>query len=202
MRRAGVIFLLSLSSGCSGPQSVLDPASDQAGALHGLMGVMLMVCAAAYLLVMLFLAAAVWRGRRRLAADVAIPNDRNLRLGLVAWIAFILLGLSIITGASFLVDRMLAKGGDGPPDVRITGHQWWWRVQYWDPAGKRWIETANEVHLPIDAATRVEVVSSDVIHSFWVPNLSGKLDMIPGRVNRLTLTPRRLGWLRGRQRTT
>ena len=196
MKRAGLSSILCGLTGCAGPQSVLDPASDQAGVLHGLMGVMLIVCGIAYLLVMVFLAAAVWRRRRQLAAS-ATPDDSKLRLGLTAWIAFIIVGLSIMAGASFLVDRALSKDGEGSPQIRITGHQWWWRVQYWDPPTRRWIETANELHLPIDAPTRVEVVSSDVIHSFWIPNLSGKLDMIPGRVNLLTVTPRRLGWLRG-----
>ncbi len=60
-----------------------------------------------------------------------------------------------------------------------------------------WIETANELHLPVNRPTRVEILSSDVIHSFWIPNLSGKIDMIPGRANAITLTPRRLGWVRG-----
>jgi cytochrome c oxidase subunit 2 len=184
-------------AGCAGSQSVLDPASDQAGALHGLMGIMLAVCGVAYLLVMVFLGAAIWRGRRQLVAGDGAGSDGKLRIGLAAWVAFIIVGLSVMTGASFLVDRSLARGARGAAQVRITGHQWWWRVAYWDPSTRRWIETANELHLPIDEATRVEVVSSDVIHSFWIPNLSGKLDMIPGRVNRLTLTPRRLGWLRG-----
>jgi cytochrome c oxidase subunit 2 len=196
MRRAGLVIVCSVLAGCSGSQSVLDPAGDQASALHGLMDVMLLVCGVAYLLVMVFLGAAVWRGRRQLAASTP-PDDSKLRLGLTAWVGFMIVGLSIMVGASFLVDRMLAKGAAGPPEIRITGHQWWWRVQYWDGPARRWVETANEVHLPVNTPTPVEVVSADVIHSFWIPNLSGKLDMIPGRVNRLTLTPRRLGWLRG-----
>jgi cytochrome c oxidase subunit 2 len=197
MRRAALCLLLCSLAGCTGPQSVLDPTGDQAAALHGLMGVMLIVCGIAYLLVLGFLGAAIWRGRRKLAAPTGALDEGRLRLGLIGWGAFIILGLSLMTGASFLVDRGLAKGDDGPPAIRITGHQWWWRVQYWDPASRRWIETANELHLPVNVATRVEVLSADVIHSFWIPSLSGKLDMIPGRVNRLNLTPRRVGWLRG-----
>jgi cytochrome c oxidase subunit 2 len=198
-RSRGILLLFGLA-GCAGPQSVLDPAGDQASALHGLMRVMVGVCGIAYLLVMAFLAVAIWRGRRRLAASAApapTSSDGRLRLGLMAWVAFIIVGLGVMTGASFLVDRSLAKGGDGAPEILITGQQWWWRVQYWEPSSHRWIEAANELHLPINQPTRVEVVSADVIHSFWIPSLSGKLDMIPGRVNRLTLTPRRLGWLRG-----
>jgi cytochrome c oxidase subunit 2 len=81
--------------------------------------------------------------------------------------------------------------------VRVTGHQYWWRIEYRDPATGRWIETANELHLPQGRTTRVSLGSADVIHSFWVPNVAGKLDMIPGRRNLIDLTPHRLGWFRG-----
>jgi cytochrome c oxidase subunit 2 len=194
-----VLFLAAFGlAGCAGPQNVLEPLADQAGALHGLMRVMLTVCGVAYLAVMAFLALAIWRSCQRLPTTSATAGDANLRHGLVAWIAFILVGLAVMTGASFLVDRALARTAQSnAPEIRVTGHQWWWRVQYWEPASKSWVETANELHLPVDKPTRVEVVSSDVIHSFWIPNLNGKLDMIPGRVNRLTLTPHRVGWLRG-----
>ncbi|WP_395672224.1 c-type cytochrome [Phenylobacterium sp.] len=200
MRRAAVLLPLGLAA-CAGQQSVLDPAGDQAQVLHGLLGLIVAICGVAYLLVMVLLAAAIWRGRRKLAAtlhppDVS-PDDRRLERGLAGWVGFIVVGLSVMVIASFLVDRTLAKDGAAPPDVRITGHQWWWRVQYWDAPTRSWIEAANELHLPVDRPTRIELVAADVIHSFWVPNLSGKLDMVPGRVNQLTLTPRRTGWLRG-----
>jgi cytochrome c oxidase subunit 2 len=197
MTRLLVPLLLVLLAGCAGPQSALDPAGDEAGALHGLLGVMLAICGVAYALVMAFLGAAIWRSRRRLAAAGSDADDASLRRGLGVWIAIIVVGLAVMTGASFLVDRRLAHAPQAVADIRITGHQWWWRIEYRDAASGRWIETANELHLPVDQSRTVEVVSSDVIHSFWIPNLSGKLDMIPGRVNRLTLTPRRLGWLRG-----
>jgi cytochrome c oxidase subunit 2 len=202
MRSAAGLLALTLGlAGCAGRQSALDPAGDQALALHGLLGVMLVVCGVAYLLVMALLGVAIWRGRGRLAAAISDPaaprDDRRLKLGLAAWTGFILAGLSVIMIASFLVDRTFAKDAEGAAEIRITGHQWWWRVQYRDAPSGTWIETANELHLPVDRPTRIELVSSDVIHSFWIPNLSGKLDMIPGRVNRLTLTPRRIGWLRG-----
>jgi cytochrome c oxidase subunit 2 len=82
-------------------------------------------------------------------------------------------------------------------DIRVTAQQWWWRIEYKDPARGGWIEGANELHLPLGRPTRLEIRSADVIHSFWVPSLSGKIDMVPGRLNRLTITPRREGWTRG-----
>jgi cytochrome c oxidase subunit 2 len=197
-------FLLALTlalCGCSGRQSALDPAGEQASTLHGLLSLTLVVCGVAYALVLLFLGAALWRSRRRLdpqAYPQATPGDRRLSLGLTAWAGVMTVGIFVLAGASFLVDRALARqDAASAGDVRVTGHQWWWRIEYRDPAGRGWIETANELHLPQGRPTRVEIRSADVIHSFWIPNLSGKIDMIPGRANHLTLTPQRLGWVRG-----
>lgn len=186
-------------AGCAGPQSVFSPASDQAQWLHGLFSLMLWVCGVAYLLVLAFLAAALWRARGALAAEpITAPQDGGLQLGLKAWAALIVAGLLTLAIASFLVDRALAGAEPrGEPTVRVTGQQWWWRIEVKDPASGHWVETANELHLPLNQPTLVEVVSADVIHSFWIPNLSGKIDMVPGRVNRLTITPRQLGWVRG-----
>jgi cytochrome c oxidase subunit 2 len=189
-----------LAAACAGRQSALDPASDQASALHGLLGLMLGVSGVAYALVLAFLAWAIWRARHRLAgADPELrPDDRSLASGLAAWGVLISVGVVVLAGASFLVDRALAKADPaGPADIRVTAQQWWWRLEYRDPAGGGWIETANELHLPLGRPTRIEIRSADVIHSFWIPNLSGKIDMVPGRTNHLTITPRRLGWVRG-----
>ena len=195
MKRALRVALLMLGGWA---QSPLDPATDEAGHLHALWNLMLAICGGVYVLVLLFLGWALWRNRRRLdAAPDADPHDGGLRLGLTAWAAFITLGLSAIAGASFLVDRALAANHPGDVlQIRVTGQQWWWRVQYRAPSGN-WIETANEVHLPLNRPARIEVATTDVIHSFWIPNLAGKQDTIPGRINTLFATPRRMGWFRG-----
>jgi cytochrome c oxidase subunit 2 len=199
MRRLVALAPVLLVSGCAGPQNVLDPASDQASQLHTLMNLMLVVCGLAYILLMAFLAAALWRARGQLGGDPVLrPDDRRLDRGLGAWAAFITVGLAVLAGGSFLVDRALAnKAVAAAPTVRVTGQQWWWRIEYLDPATGRWIETANELHLPLNTPTRVQILSADVIHSFWIPNLSGKIDMVPGRSNAITMTPRRAGWFRG-----
>jgi cytochrome c oxidase subunit 2 len=79
-----------------------------------------------------------------------------------------------------------ASGGTAL-QIRVTGRQWWWEVHYLVP-GKEPIELANEVHLPLGLPVEFQLEAADVIHSFWVPALAGKADMIPGRTNRLHLT--------------
>ncbi|HJR60985.1 MAG TPA: cytochrome c oxidase subunit II, partial [Vicinamibacterales bacterium] len=87
----------------------------------------------------------------------------------------------------------------GPPDggrvIHVTAKQWWWRIEYSSPAGP--VETANELRLPVGERVELRLSSPDVIHSFWVPSLAGKMDMIPGRVTRLALEPTRTGTFRG-----
>lgn len=200
MKRGAALLLLLALAGCSGIQSPIAPTGDQADALHQLFLLMVVVCGGVYALVMAGLGWALWRARKaRRASAVDIGSvDRKLDRGVWVAVAVIVTGLTVLIVGSFLADRALfATRGQNAMEVRVTGHQWWWRIEYRDPASGRWIETANELHLPRGRTTRVLLGSADVIHSFWVPNVAGKLDMIPGRRNQLDLTPRREGWFRG-----
>ncbi len=185
---------LPVVAGCSGVQTPLAPTGDQAQALFSLFTLMMIVCGGIYLLVMAGLGASLWRARRARAAS----QERVLDRGLVVAAGVIAVGLTVLTVGSFLAERALsATRSEDAMRVRITGHQWWWRIEYRDPASGRWIETANELHLPAHRTTRLSLGTADVIHSLWIPNIAGKLDMIPGRANVLDLTPRREGWFRG-----
>ncbi|HSJ64210.1 MAG TPA: cytochrome c oxidase subunit II [Gemmatimonadaceae bacterium] len=81
--------------------------------------------------------------------------------------------------------------------IEVTGRQFWWEVHYYDAAGRRLLETANEIHIPVGEEVRVRLRSPDVIHSFWVPRLAGKLDMIPGRTNEFAISADSSGVYRG-----
>lgn len=188
-------------AGCAGAQSPLAPAGEQADRLYSLLGLMTWICGAMYLAVLAFLGWSLWRARRQFAHDAGStvePNDTGLQRSLIAWSAIIIVGLIILSAASFFADRGLALARDRDAlQIRITGHQWWWRIEYHDPATGQWIETANELHLPANQTARLALGSADVIHSFWVPNVAGKMDVIPGRANVLDITPHRIGWFRG-----
>jgi cytochrome c oxidase subunit 2 len=195
VRKAFALGMALLLAGCAGIQTPLAPAGDQASALHRLMLLMVVVCGAVYLVVLVALAWTLLRAQR---SAVASGGDQRFDRGIWVAAAIIIVGLTVLIVGSFLADRaMFATRGQSALQVRVTGHQWWWRIEYRDPASGRWTETANELHLPLGRTTRVALGSADVIHSFWVPNVSGKIDMVPGRRNMLDLTPRREGWFRG-----
>jgi cytochrome c oxidase subunit 2 len=81
--------------------------------------------------------------------------------------------------------------------IEVVGEQWWWRVHYLDASGRRDFATANEIRVPVGRPVELLLSSGDVVHSFWVPVLAGKLDMIPGRTNRLRVRAERPGEFRG-----
>jgi cytochrome c oxidase subunit 2 len=184
---------------CAGVQTPLMPAGVQAERQAALFALMLIVCVPIYALVIAALGWSVWRARRKTGdAPDLTPADAVLGRGLILWAGIILIGLSVLITGSFLVERKLAAVRRTPAlAVRVTAHQWWWRIQYRDPASGAWIETANELHLPQGRTARLALGSADVIHSFWVPNLAGIMDVIPGRDNVLDVIPTKTGWFRG-----
>jgi cytochrome c oxidase subunit 2 len=203
VRRAAALLVCLLLTACKGAQSALDPASEQAAHIDGMWRLLLWVCGIMYALVMAFLAWALWRARRKLAGppltDAAESRvDAPMRRALTSWTVLVVAGLLLLSFGSFLVDRSLAEAQSRDAvRIKITGAQWWWRVEYQDPTAAQQVVTANELHLPVGRPALITLDAEDVIHSFWVPNLAGKLDLIPGRTNTLLINPRRVGLFRG-----
>jgi cytochrome c oxidase subunit II len=189
--------LVVAASGCgSGRQDVLDPAAPQARSIANLwwwmLGVALVVFLGAIALLLLG-----WL--RRDEPGLPIVGERPaLETGLV--VAFGLgIPLVAVVALFFAADVFLIRSTDAPArastglTVVVVGHQWFWEVRYPGTSAV----TANEIHIP--AGTRVDLVleTRDVIHSFWVPELNRKVDMIPGQTNRLLLQPEKPGVYRG-----
>jgi cytochrome c oxidase subunit II len=95
-----------------------------------------------------------------------------------------------------ILPPMVRRAPEGSLTIAVTGEQWWWRVAYRMEDGTE-VPLANEIRLPVGEPVEFILRSPDVIHSFWIPSLGGKRDMIPGRVTRLTLLPSRTGTYRG-----
>ncbi len=177
--------------GCGGKQSILDPAGPQAVQLAQVSGLLFAVGLLILLVVVLAVLCAI-RGPARLRALLAAART-------VVWagIAFPVVTLTALLGYGIWLTRAEAVLPQDPNTIRIAvaGEQWWWRVSY--AHGDRTIVTANEIRIPTESTILFSLTSADVIHSFWVPNLGGKVDMIPGRTTHLRLRADRAGIFRG-----
>jgi cytochrome c oxidase subunit 2 len=194
---AGAMFL----SGCSGNQSMLNPAADQAGGIGGLWWLYCIVMAGIYALVLLFLTVAATRGRKTASPPTLRPDEnRERRTGwavgglIVATIGILFFFMT----RDFLVGRdTRALDDPNPLKILITARQWWWQVQYENETASNSVETANEIHLPLGKAAMFELQSPDVIHSFWSPNFNGKKDIVPGHPTSIWFRPTRTGTFYG-----
>lgn len=147
---------------------------------------MLALATAVYLIVSGLVIFTVARRRR------AVPEHFGHRLILVGGLLVPVAILAVL--ATFTVRTTNALiASDGAVQVHVAGEQWWWRVTYPDLQ----VITANEIHVPVGRSVTVTLTSDNVIHSFWVPQLGGKTDLIPGQSNHLTFTVDAPGTYRG-----
>ena len=112
-------------------------------------------------------------------------------------IVFPVVVLSALLVGGLLLSRSLGASTAGALRIEVTGERWWWRVLYPDRGGTGTFVTANEIRIPAGRPVELVVRAADVIHSFWVPSLAGKIDMIPGHVNRIVFSASRPGVYRG-----
>ena len=185
-----VVIAACVLQACAGQQSALDPAGENAERVAELFWVMLGGAAVIWTLV---LAAVVYATR-------VAPGRHCVRIGnaLLLWGGLVLptvtLAGLLTYGLALMAD--LRVPGDGLK-IAVAGEQWWWRVHYHMPGADAPVASANEVRLPRGQRVEIELTSPDVIHAFWLPSIAGKVDMIPGRVNRLVVEPTRTGTFRG-----
>jgi cytochrome c oxidase subunit 2 len=173
-------------------QSALHPTGEHAAITGNLFDLFLGVTGFFFLLVLLFLAWAIWR------KDRGGAGERRLPLAVASWAGAITLGLFVLTIGSYFADRSMAFAdvGQKPLEIKVTAQQWWWQVAYKGDLPSDTIITANEIHLPLGRPAHLRLVADDVIHSLWIPNLAGKQDLIPGRSTDLRLLPRQPGRFR------
>ncbi|MBZ9936990.1 cytochrome c oxidase subunit II [Mesorhizobium sp. BR1-1-16] len=207
-RAGNVRFVLVVSAplgltACNVWQSALDAHGQSAEAVLRQFYGFTALSAGIWLLVIFAMIGAL-RRRRSLAERLAAPLERRSRPEAFATIAVstaigltaaILIGL---TTWSFMTGRTLASlRGRETLTLLVTGDQWWWQVRYEDSQANRTFTTANEIHIPVGQPVKVKLESNDVIHSFWVPSLAGKEDLIPGHQNEIYLKAERPGVYRG-----
>jgi len=176
-------------------QSILHPAGIQAVHLSQLWWTMFWICTVVWFAVAIAALLAISRGRR--SAAIGVPESRvgrtvAIAAGVSVVALFGILFESVVTGRA--LDSLRTPAA---LRIQITGNQWWWDVQYANDIPSLRVTTANEIHIPIGRPVRFDLLSTDVIHSVWIPNLQGKIDLIPGRLNELWLRADRPGVFRG-----
>lgn len=187
-----VLFAAHARPAVAGPQSVLDSATENAARIEGIAWVLFAGGAAIFVAVLVL----AWIALFGTAAQRAAIGRKALVTG--AGIVFPVVVLTALLIYTFMsAAAIVTPSAPSSIRVEVTGELWWWRVRYLDEDGGTMVETANEIRLPAAQPVEFLLKSPDVIHSFWVPNLAGKIDMIPGRVNRLWITAQDLGTFRG-----
>lgn len=174
-----------------GQQSALDPAGREAQRIAELFWWMVAGAAIVWIAVA---GLTIYAARRRTASI----SERQARLYIIGGGALFptLVLAGLLTYGLAMLPELLAPAPEGSLKIKVIGEQWWWRVRYPLPEGGE-VELANEIRLPVDEPVEFQLEAQDVIHSFWVPALGGKMDMIPGRETRLVLKPTRTGVFRG-----
>jgi cytochrome c oxidase subunit II len=172
----------------------MDAAGSGAERIADLWSLMLALSVVVFGAVLALLGIAVLRSRRR-ARDDPAPGKGAMALIGAGGLAVPLVVIAVLVAASHdVLGALFPDDPSEPVRVEVTGHQYWWEVRY-PQAG---VVTANEVRIPASRPVELRLDSADVIHSFWVPELQGKIDMIPGKVNRMFIDAVDPGTYRGR----
>lgn len=180
-----------LVAGCNWSQSILAPRGSHAETIDRLTWPFFIGGTLITILVVAFLVAALLL--RRDQTSWMTGNNFIIGFGIV----FPVVTLTSLLAYSAVISRTLAPPGEPSVRIEVIGEQFWWRVNYLDAEGAKIFETANEIRIPVGEPVEFILKTQDVIHSFWVPSLAGKLDMIPGRVNTYRFSALTPGTYRG-----
>jgi cytochrome c oxidase subunit II len=168
-------------------QSALHAAGPQAARIERLWWLMFWVAVAVFVLVIAVLSGALGRSRQKStntppplldtsAADRMATRVIGAAVAITVAILFVLLVDSVVAGKNE-TQSLVSKN---PVSIQVVGYQWWWEITYPNTDASQTLVTANEIHIPVGVPVVINTAARDVIHSFWVPNLNGKRDLIPG----------------------
>lgn len=192
---AGAIAIAVLLAGCGSVQNTLRPEGGPERAISKLFWVIMAGCWVGFAVIVFLLLLGWWRRN-----STKLPFGGNdwvgtgLVVGLGVVVPLLILPLVFVYSDVFVMRQTEAPAlASTALTIEITGHQWWWEARYPGTSAV----TANEIHIPVHTRVNVVVHTTDVIHSFWVPQLNRKIDTIPGRSNRILLEADRPGVYRG-----
>ena len=185
-------------SSCAEIPASLDPQSPSAEQITFLWWVMFWAGTVIWVVVTLLLLVGLFRRRGKAEAFTPLEkaeHDRSVNHwivgGGIVMPTFVLIGLIVLTVSA--LQRIPATAPSAEVVIEVTGHQWWWEVHYPDQD----VTLQDEIRIPAGQPVEVRLTSADVIHSFWVPELHGKFDLIPGRIHIFVLQADEPGEYRG-----
>ena len=190
-RTSSMLLLLVFLTACSGSQSVLDAAGTGARETLSVWWLMFWLGTVVFVVVLALLWIAVSR-----TTDSKETTSKSTRTRMVVLGGIVMPVIIIAIVFIFSTRGLVAIGdlrGDDSVTIDIAAHQFWWEVSYPDEG----FVTANEIHIPVGESVDIRLTSNDVIHSFWVPSLHGKIDVMPGHTTSITLKAEEAGTFRG-----
>ena len=184
---------------CARWQSSFNAQAAQSEEIKRILLIFIAVSSVVWVAVMLVLLFGLIRRKPFREQPLDLPEAFEHRAGSVILVAGIattitVLALSVV---SYGAQRTVFANDPGAVTVKVTGHQWWWEVQYQAESPHLSFTTANEIRVPVGQPVTVELESADVIHSFWVPSLTGKMDLVTGQQNTVQFTAKTPGVYRG-----
>jgi cytochrome c oxidase subunit II len=183
-----MVAIVLLLVGCAASPSTLSPQGPAATRIANLWWFLLVLGTLVFLVVLVFLFFALFGRKREDDATNSMRKGSRIVLygGIIgpAVVLLVVFGFTVATLNALSMPEISQEYA-----VHVIGRQWWWEVRY----PHQQIETANEIHIPAGQPVRIVLSSDDVIHSFWVPELHGKLDLVPGMTNEFWLQADRPG---------
>ena len=183
-----LLLLVATACASNAPMDTLEPDGPNARTIDNLINPVFIVAAIVFVVVeaMAVIFVVRYRYRERAPDPVQIHGSTRLEVGWTLIPALILLTIAVPTIATIF---KLSRKPANALNVTVTAHQWWWQYDYPDLG----VRTINELHMPRGRPVELTLIGADVIHSFWIPKLGGKTDVVPGRRNHMNLTGDKVG---------
>jgi cytochrome c oxidase subunit II len=168
-----------------GSHHILHPAASQASQIEWLYWVIFWILLSVFVLMIVGFTRAGLRSRCSAIEPAPVvvdtAGDQRAKWAVGSAVAVTVLTLFFVLAASVITGKKVeGLSSKEPITIQLTGHQWWWEVTYPNPQADQTVTTANEIHVPINTPVVVLTHSTDVIHSFWAPSITGKRDLLPG----------------------
>jgi cytochrome c oxidase subunit II len=193
---AAALALLATPAGATTPLSYLTAAGPKAARVLSLTWGLLAISIAVVVIVTVLVVAGVLTRRAQGVAIADVPVERGGDGLRWIWIGLAASAIPLLVALIWTISVLAAVNAPrGPMEltIEVTAQRWWWKARYLNSDASRVFTTANEIHIPTGQPVRFKLIGADVIHSFWVPALGGKTDMIPGQSNVTWLQAKRPG---------